>query len=328
MDTQLDTAPCGYFSLSNKGIIQAVNYTLLQMLNFERDELLHKHVETILSVTNKLFFHTYFTPHIDLYGQVDEMYFSLRSKDKQDIPVLLNGIRQERDGISCIDCVAVAIRKRIEHEKDVMQSKLKLEELYTATNEANKQLELLHAEYERKQRELIQINGELESFANTDALTGLKNRRYFRVKLLAAFAEFQQEGTPLSLLIIDIDYFKKINDTYGHPTGDLVLAGLAQLLQETSREQDLAARFGGEEFVIMLPGATSDEAVRIAEQYRMAADMAQFGGYKITVSIGAATAVQDDTKESLLEKADQALYASKSNGRNRVTHADEADCKQ
>src|SRR5690606_27000482 len=101
-----------------------------------------------------------------------------------------------------------------------------------------------------------------------------------------------------------------------------------QLLQETSREQDLAARFGGEEFVIMLPGATADEAVRIAEQYRMAADMAQFGGYKITVSIGAATAVQDDTKESLLEKADQALYASKSNGRNRVTHADEADCKQ
>ena len=330
MHTPLDSAPCGYFSLSNKGIILEVNKTLLDMLGFEREELLQKHIETILSVTNKLFFHTYFSPHIELYGHVDEMYFSLRSKDKQDIPVLLNGIRQERDGISCIDCIAVVMRKRIEIENEVMQSKLKLEELYKATHEANKQLELtnhqlelLHAQYERKQQELIQINSELETFANTDALTGLKNRRYFRVKLLAALAEFQQSGTPLSLLIIDIDYFKKINDTYGHPIGDLVLAGLAQLLQSKSREHDLVARFGGEEFVIMLPNTSADEAVRIAEQYRLAAETTQFGEYKITVSIGVSTAVLDDTKETLLEKADQALYVSKSNGRNRVTHSNE-----
>ena len=111
MDTQLNYAPCGYFSISSSGLIQSVNQTLLNMLVYERHELLDRHIESTMSVTNKLFFHTYFYPYIQLYGHVSEMYFSFRTSNQQDVPVLLNGVRQERDGEVFIDCVLVEMRK-------------------------------------------------------------------------------------------------------------------------------------------------------------------------------------------------------------------------
>ncbi|NIK77752.1 diguanylate cyclase (GGDEF)-like protein/PAS domain S-box-containing protein [Paenibacillus castaneae] len=321
MDSQLNYAPCGYFSISSKGLLQSVNQTFLNMLHYERHELLDRHIESTMSVTNKMFFHTYFYPFIQLYGHVNEMYFSFRTSDHQDVPVLLNGIRQERDGEMFIDCVVVEMRKRIEHEKDILQSKTKLEELYKATNEANKKLELLHQEYETKQQELISLNHKLESLASTDPLTGLNNRRFFQESLLANIALFQRTQQPFSLFIIDIDHFKYINDNFGHPVGDLVLTQLARLLESTSREIDIVARYGGEEFVIILPNTNQEKALIAAERYRSKTENAHWGEYNITVSIGVATISQEDTEQTLLNKADQALYSSKNNGRNRITHS-------
>lgn len=321
MDTQLNYAPCGYFSISSSGIIQSVNQTLLNMLVYDRQDLHDRHIESFMSVTNKLFFHTYFYPFIQLYGHVSEMYFSFRTSDHQDVPVLLNGIRQERNGELFIDCVVVEMRKRLEHEKDILQTKTKLEELYQATHEANKKLERLHEEYEIKQQELMSLNHQLEALVSIDALTGLKNRRFFQQRLLESLALFQRTQQTFSLLIIDIDHFKRINDTYGHPVGDFVLTNLAQLLQSLSREMDIAARYGGEEFVILLPNTDKENAMLTAERYRSKIESAAWGEYKVTVSIGAATVSQEDTDESLLNKADQALYSSKKGGRNRITHS-------
>jgi len=321
MDIQLDTAPCGYFSISSEGIIQSVNGTLLSMLDYERGELLGRHIESAMSVTNKLFFHTYFYPYIQLHGHVNEMYVSFRTSTGQDVPVLLNGVRQQRGSETFIDCVVLAMRKRIEHEKDVLQTKAKLEELYQKTNEANRKLELLHAEYEAKQQELLQINHRLEAMAWTDPLTGLGNRRFFQERLLAALASYRKDGLPFSLFIIDIDHFKKINDTYGHPVGDLVLTNLARLLQSMSRENDIVARYGGEEFVAILPDTDQESGTLIADRYCSTAASTLLGEHKITISIGVATSSGDDTDQSLLHQADLALYASKGGGRNRVTHA-------
>ncbi|REK77691.1 sensor domain-containing diguanylate cyclase [Paenibacillus paeoniae] len=321
MDIQLDTAPCGYFSISNTGLIQSVNGTLLNMLGYERGELLGKHLESTMSVTNKLFFHTYFYPYIQLHGHVNEMYVSFRTSTGQDVPVLLNGIRQQRDGETFIDCVVLAMRKRIEHEKDVLQTKAKLEELYQKTNEANQKLELLHAEYETKQQELLRINHQLEAMAWIDPLTGLGNRRFFQEKLLATLASYRENEELFSLFIMDIDHFKKINDTYGHPVGDLVLTNLARLLQSMSRENDIVARYGGEEFVAILPDTDQETAISIAERYCATAASTLLGEYQITISIGVATVSSGDTDQSLLHHADLALYASKSSGRNRATHA-------
>ncbi|MET1175738.1 sensor domain-containing diguanylate cyclase [Paenibacillus amylolyticus] len=321
MDIQLDLAPCGYFSISDSGVVQSINQTLLTMLGYERDELIGQHIESTMSVSNKVFFHTYFYPYIQLYGHVDEMYFTFRTRDQQAVPVLLNGVRQTRNGESVVDCVVVVMRKRIEHEKDILHTKTKLQELYQATQEANKELERLHEEYKIKEQALIKVNDQLETMASTDLLTGLKNRRFFQEKMLESLMMFQEKQRYFSLLVVDIDHFKSINDTYGHPIGDLVLGNLAGLLQSVSRSTDVVARYGGEEFVVILPDCEEEQAIGIAERYRSQVASADWGEYNITVSIGAATVVEEDTEKSLFQRADNALYASKTGGRNRVTHS-------
>ncbi|WP_405157683.1 diguanylate cyclase [Paenibacillus sp. FSL H8-0283] len=321
MDIQLDLAPCGYFSISDSGVVQSINQTMLTMLGYERDELIGQHIESTMSVSNKVFFHTYFYPYIQLYGHVDEMYFTFRTRDQQAVPVLLNGVRQTRNGESVVDCVVVVMRKRIEHEKDILHTKTKLQELYQATQEANKELERLHEEYKIKEQALIKVNDQLETLASTDLLTGLKNRRFFQEKMLESLMMFQEKQRYFSLLVVDIDHFKSINDTYGHPIGDLVLGNLAGLLQSVSRSTDVVARYGGEEFVVILPDCEEEQAIGIAERYRSQVASADWGEYNITVSIGAATVVEEDTEKSLFQRADNALYASKTGGRNRVTHA-------
>ncbi|MBR2565550.1 MAG: GGDEF domain-containing protein [Paenibacillus sp.] len=321
MDNQLDTAPCGYFSISDSGVILSVNQTFLNMIGREREELMGKHIESTMSVTNKVFFHTYFYPYIQLYGYVDEMYFSFRNYERQDVPVLLNGVRQNRDGQHVIDCVAVIMRKRIEHEKDILNTKTKLEELYQATQEANMELERLHEEYKIKEQALMKVNEQLEMMASTDLLTGLKNRRFFQESMAGNLSLYHREQREFSLLVLDIDHFKRINDTYGHPIGDLVLGNLAGLLQSISRESDVVARYGGEEFVIILVNCGEQQAIDTAERYRAQVASADWGEYQVTVSIGVATVSATDTEQTMFQKADDALYASKTSGRNRVTHA-------
>ncbi|WP_127550105.1 sensor domain-containing diguanylate cyclase [Paenibacillus amylolyticus] len=321
MDIQLELAPCGYFSISDSGVVQSINQTMLTMLGYERDELIGQHIESTMSVSNKVFFHTYFYPYIQLYGHVDEMYFTFRTRDQKAVPVLLNGVRQTRNGESVVDCVVVVMRKRIEHEKDILHTKTKLQELYQATQEANKELERLHEEYKIKEQALIKVNDQLETLASTDLLTGLKNRRFFQEKMLESLMMFREKQRYFSLLVVDIDHFKSINDTYGHPIGDLVLGNLAGLLQTVSRSTDVVARYGGEEFVVILPDCEEEQAIGIAERYRSQVASADWGEYNITVSIGAATVVEEDTEKSLFQRADNALYASKTGGRNRVTHA-------
>ncbi|MCQ4088298.1 sensor domain-containing diguanylate cyclase [Saccharibacillus sp. JS10] len=324
MDNQLDYAPGGYFSISEAGFVQSVNRTFLDMLSIANaEDLIGKHIETVMSPTNKMFFHTYFYPHIQLYERVDEMYFSFRSTDKQSVPVLINGIRQKRGGEMLIDCVALLMRKRLEYEKDTLRSKQQLEELYQATSALNSRLESLHEEYERKQQALLEINRNLETLASTDPLTGLHNRRFFQDCLRGELLAAKDHKAPLSLLIIDIDHFKNINDTYGHPVGDFVLIELARLLRKTAGSRSICARFGGEEFVVLLPTLHSAEALKVAEQIRSAIEQTPLGLHQVTVSIGAETSLSDSTEETLIERADLALYHAKSSGRNRVVHAEQ-----
>ncbi|WP_256761691.1 sensor domain-containing diguanylate cyclase [Cohnella sp. WQ 127256] len=324
MDDQLNFAPCGFFTLSNTGVITEVNHSLLNLLQYERSELVNQHIETIMTVPNKIFFHTYFYPFIQLNGYVNEIYLTFRNKNDQGVPVLLNGVRKERGGEQFIDCVLIEMRKRIEYEREMLNSKRKLEELNQEKDLAHETLKALHTELELKQAELIQLNQQLETQASTDGLTGARNRRFFQESLAASIALFNRISIPFSLMLLDIDFFKRINDTYGHPVGDEILIRLAQTMQEQSREIDIVARYGGEEFAIILPDVNRDNALQVAERYRRTIEQAEWGEYKITISIGIATVTSEDTAETLLVKTDQALYVSKSRGRNRVTHSDDA----
>jgi diguanylate cyclase (GGDEF)-like protein len=161
--------------------------------------------------------------------------------------------------------------------------------------------------------------------ASHDALTGLANRRSAEERLEAACADAQRHHEPLSVLVLDLDHFKRINDRHGHAAGDQVLQGVGRILHQELRGGDLGARYGGEEFLVLLPHCTGGQAVDIAERIRerIAAMRIHVDGkiLRITVSIGVSSLVADESAAALVARGDAALYAAKAGGRNRCAAA-------
>lgn len=159
---------------------------------------------------------------------------------------------------------------------------------------------------------------ELARQATRDHLTGALNRRGFDDALEAALAEARCLGRPLSLLIFDLDHFKAVNDCYGHDRGDAILQALAHRVQASLRSSDLLARWGGEEFTLLLPGTDATGARVIAERLRQMVASARFAGLGVTISLGGSGYRRGDSGGELLQRADAALYRAKGSGRNRV----------
>jgi diguanylate cyclase (GGDEF)-like protein len=178
--------------------------------------------------------------------------------------------------------------------------------------------------HEQELREIIGMleskTARLEQMASTDPLTGAANRARFEERLLAEQQRHDRApGMPFSVLLFDIDRFKQVNDTWGHPQGDLVLKGIVQQVQSQLRSIDTLARWGGEEFTVLLPQTDAAEAHAVAEKLRLAVAQAAFGqAGRVTVSFGVATCQAGESGAGLLERADEALYRAKRNGRNRV----------
>ncbi|MHC1697699.1 MAG: diguanylate cyclase [Geobacteraceae bacterium] len=180
----------------------------------------------------------------------------------------------------------------------------------------------LHLKMKRLQDELRRANEILLEISHTDHLTGLYNRRYMMDILEREFLRTARTGSFLSLLIIDLDYFKEINDKYGHQEGDAVLERTANVFREQLRSYDIPVRFGGDEFVAVLPEASRSDAQAVAERIRRALDEIVFFGklekLKITASLGFAVypGTGVETMEDLIREADTALYRAKAKGRN------------
>ncbi len=163
-----------------------------------------------------------------------------------------------------------------------------------------------------------------------DPLTGINNRRFFDQRIVEEIDRVRRSGDPLSCLFLDIDFFKKINDTYGHQAGDCVLSETASQIRAQLRSNDVLARYGGEEFIVLLAGAHEKKAIEVAERIRFATEIQEFdcipkNKMKVTISIGIAVYLPSgpggptQVKPSeLIERADQALYSAKTAGRNRV----------
>lgn len=159
----------------------------------------------------------------------------------------------------------------------------------------------------------------LEKMAHTDMLTGIYNRHKFSTILETELHKFKRYHTFFSIVMFDIDHFKKVNDTYGHLIGDEVLVQLAQIIRANIRHSDLFARWGGEEFVVLAYESKRDDAQRLAEKLRKVVENDTFASeLKITCSFGIAEALESDDDNSLMKRADDALYAAKRGGRNRV----------
>lgn len=200
------------------------------------------------------------------------------------------------------------------------------QEMLVATAQLQKELQLAKQQIELKQQELEAHASE----ARTDSLTGLRNRRAFDEELNRLFAQRQRQGTVLSLMMIDIDHFKKINDEFGHLAGDEVLQSFAQVLNRTLREMDIVCRYGGEEFAVICPGSHLTEVAFAAERilHAVEATVIHFEDRRnrVTASIGVAEVMAGEIAESLVQRADKALLGAKQAGRNRIYLHDGEGC--
>jgi diguanylate cyclase (GGDEF)-like protein len=173
-------------------------------------------------------------------------------------------------------------------------------------------------------RSLDTMRGRLIELIGTDPLTGCLNRRALETRLRREWRQAKRRGSVLAILVVDVDHFKQINDSYGHPVGDMVLQELSEIMKTTARETDAVSRVGGDEFVIVLPDTAWQGAMAFAERLRRNVDEHTFGGdelLEITISVGVAHARGTDalTAEELLEHADRNLYKAKDGGRNRIS---------
>lgn len=189
---------------------------------------------------------------------------------------------------------------------------------------ANQQLQadLAVAETElQDQRELAEC---FRRESRTDALTELLNRRAFDGELNASLANLNRDHSLFSLLLIDIDHFKRVNDEHGHLNGDQVLLTVAQCLKSSLHEPVSVSRYGGEEFAVIVPDVSGNSALKIAERLRCAIEQCPIyvegKGLQVTVSIGVTQAFEGDTRSELIERADQALFTAKNSGRNQCFH--------
>ena len=160
---------------------------------------------------------------------------------------------------------------------------------------------------------------ELERRSRTDPLTGLANRTHLDAVLRQEADRAERYGRPFAVILFDVDHFKAVNDVHGHLAGDKVLRTMAAAAKATVRTSDMVGRWGGEEFLVLLPDTASDEAVALAEKLRNSVDEYEFpDGLHCTISIGVAQMLPGDTPVSLVHRADTALYRAKKEGKNRV----------
>ncbi len=190
---------------------------------------------------------------------------------------------------------------------------------------ANQELTNLTRQLNTKNRELIQANKKILELTRIDSLTGLANRRFFSERIQEMISLAHRRSQPLSLIMTDIDHFKSVNDTWGHDAGDRVLKAFAALMKTRTRSEDLVARFGGEEFIILMPLTDVQEAFTYAERIRctLADDDLLENGHRVTASFGVAGLFPGETSETLIKRTDTALYQAKGSGRNCTVAADD-----
>lgn len=227
----------------------------------------------------------------------------------KEVPVIACGASGAEEGILALEAGAAdALPARISPREAALRLRRQVE--------IKRRLDQLRRDRDALSREAL-----------TDSLTGLGNRRFFQQQLAGEAARTSRTGEPFALMMIDLDHFKKINDTFGHPAGDRVLEAVAGVLRNGLRRSDVACRIGGEEFVLVLPGTTAESAgllgAKLRERIKIACRETLPEGWPVTVSIGISWALGPGPVdlERLQREADRALYAAKESGRDRIVCA-------
>jgi len=227
-----------------------------------------------------------------------------------------------------MDDVLRKVERAIERRRILVENKRLMQYLKHANQQIEHMNQELEVQVEDRTKQLATMNAKLEQLTITDDVTGLFNQRFLYSRLEEEFRRAQRHGLCLSVLMLDIDQFKAVNDNHDHIYGSLVLKHLGELFTRLVRRIDMVIRYGGDEFAILMPYTTSPEAKSVAERIRATVANSDVGEstapYRVTVSIGVAelSLSQVNTPQELLQLADRALYAAKSAGRNQVVLSD------
>lgn len=319
MKTRLEkeTAPSDWQKLL-KDVAILIN-SIRSRMQEEKNEF-----ETFLhQITNRL-------KELDTYLQTEGATLQKAEKASQAFGERMhagvNDIRNDMNQAVDLDGLKQSVQNRLEVISQHLREYRSAEE--TRNMEAQKNVAAMQtrmSSLEQETHSLKTVLVEKNRQAMSDALTGIPNRLAYEQRIQEEIGRWKRFGTPLSLAVWDVDFFKKVNDTYGHKAGDKVLKTIAQLLVQRIRNTDFLARFGGEEFVMLLPGTKEEETLRLVNELRKQVEECGFhyhgAAVKITVSCGVSSFHTDDTLAQVFERADKALYRAKKNGRNQCVIA-------
>ncbi len=298
----IDSSPTAVFLVEKTGTISYSNDLAGMIFGYKKSELAGKPIEVLVPPKYQerhLKHRKHYTsnPAMRPMGVLPDLVGCRKSGDEFPIDVGLNPVRLDRGLI--IIC-------------SVIDTSLKSSLLNTLIQEKNK---------------LEKANLRLGHLADHDTLTGLYNRRAFERIFPKNLSEIRKSGGMISIILADIDHFKAYNDSFGHPAGDLVLKRLGEIMSMNIRTEDTVARVGGEEFIIVLPGVGYEQAIHFGERLRKVIEQDRSASRRITISLGSATyqfhskpAPMKRVMQQIIAEADQAVYHSKSAGRNRITH--------
>jgi diguanylate cyclase (GGDEF)-like protein/PAS domain S-box-containing protein len=305
----LDSSPTAVFLVEQTGTITYSNHLAELIFGYQKNELIGKPIETL--VPTKLREHH--QAHRKMYvanptlrpmGTLHHLVGLQKNGEELPIDIGLNPVWLD-SGILII-CSVIDTRHKMDYLNYLMKEKNKLSK----------------------------DNARLKKLATIDALTGLYNRRAFERILLDTLTLAREARDGVSIILADIDHFKTFNDLYGHPIGDLLLKDLGNALMRNIRKEDTVARIGGEEFVVILPGISYEQALAFGERLRRVIHQGNWSSQPITISLGAATyeftskrTSLKSTMKRMIQEADTAMYQSKNMGRNRITHFQDAPSK-
>lgn len=319
----LDQLPCSVLITDRDGHILSANQGMLSLTGQTADTLQQSTMDTLFPRFNQVFLQTHVWPMLYTEGSVHEIYMHLYGNKQQLVPVFVNCKRSGPADAERYCWVFFVAQERSRFESELLHARAHSENISSHLARANAELKIMHRQLAERAHHLELANFELARLSHSDPLTGLGNRRALTRAIQSWQADRIADQQMASLLIVDVDHFKAVNDQYGHDEGDRVLVLLAHQLLFSVRECDLAVRYGGEEFALWLPSTNKDDAEHIAQRVHDHIQMIQVNGKSITVSIGVAT-VSDikgpELMHRLIEQADKAVYRAKAAGRNRTLH--------
>lgn len=317
MKLDADQIPGGLILLDSDNSVIDVNRTFCDWLALSPEDFRGQPPETWMPRASRMYYLGHVLPALRLHGQVDEVLLSFCGRPGDDLPVIMNAARAEGSG-AAFQLVVLPMQRRNLVEQQLQQARDLAERAVAEKDEALQRVKALADVLEARQLELAALNEQLERLATQDPLTGLGNRRVFDREIDASLSLFRRSGMTFSLILADADHFKQVNDQHGHDAGDQILCQLGRCLAAGMRDIDVVVRMGGEEFALILPDTSIEQARIVAERKRQQVQALQTDCGALTMSFGLTGVRSGDDAEALYKRADRALYDAKRSGRNRV----------